>query len=169
MNVKLVRLGTKEAAKHPRGAMRVSAAAIRYRRALMAAAQTAGRAREYGATVKESASNPKVRAEARLALASLVLAGQRVRTVGILDAPGDKRVMAQLLQARRHAGKAVMTARTARRRRRVMRAMTVIAGASAVGGAAYAGWKVRPHPEPAATTAIQPTPVHAAPVEETQS
>jgi hypothetical protein len=155
MNTKILRFGTREAVRHPRGTVRLSAAAIKYRRAILAAAQTAERARHYGATVRETAANPKVRAETRLALTSLVLAGQRARKVGIASASSDKRVLAQLRHARRHAGRAVTTARNARRRQRVIRAVTVIAGAGAVGGAAYAGWKVRAQPESAPAAAIE--------------
>ena len=163
MNTTILRFGTREAVRHPRGAARMSVAAMKYRRALMAAAVAAGRAREYSASVKESVNNPKVRAEARLALISLALAGQRARKVGILEAPNDKRVLAQLLQARRHATKAATTARNARRRHRVIRRVTVIVGAGAVGGAAYASWKVRSQPEAAGTAAIASPPAYDPP------
>jgi hypothetical protein len=113
--------------------------------------------------MRDSAANPRVRAETRLALASLVLAGQRARKVGITGASSDKRVLAQLQQARRHAGKAVATARHARRRQRVIRAFTVIAGAGAVGGAAYAGWKARAEPEPPTNVALSSPPTEPTP------
>lgn len=163
MNTKIVRFGTREAAKHPRGALRLSASAVRYRAALMGAVAAAAQARRYAETMKESAANPRVRAETRLALASLVLAGQRARKVGIAGASSDKRVLAQLRQARRHAGKAVTTARHARRRQRVIRRVTVLAGAGAVGGAAYAGWKARAEPEAPANVALSSPPSEATP------
>src|SRR4051812_4623833 len=100
MNMKIVRFGAREVAQNPRGAVRLSAAALKYRGAIMAAADAAGRARVYGSVLRESAGNPKVRAEARLAAASLVLAAQRARKVGLMDATSDKRVLAQLAQAR---------------------------------------------------------------------
>ena len=157
MNTTILRFGTRAAARHPGDALRVSALAVRYRRAIMAAAEAA-------ATLKESAANPRARAEARLAVSSLVLAGKRARKIGIADATSDGRVMAQLRQARRHAGRAVTTTRRARRRQRVIRATRIIAGAGALGGAAYVGWKVRAEPEPAAhrTPASPPTDTTAA-------
>ena len=163
MNTKIVRFGTREAVKHPGGAFRLSAAAVRYRRAILGTAAAAAQARRYAGTMKDSAANPKVRAEARLALASLVLAGQRARKVGITGASSDKRVLGQLRQAQRHAGKAVATARHARRRQRVIRAFTVIAGAGAVGGAAYAGWKTRAEPGPATDVALSSPPTESTP------
>lgn len=163
MNTKIVRFGTREAVKHPGGALRLSAAAVRYRRAILGTAAAAAQARRYAGTMKDSAANPRVRAEARLALASLVLAGQRARKVGITGASSDKRVLAQLRQAQRHAGKAVATARHARRRQRVIRAFTVIAGAGAVGGAAYAGWKTRAEPEPPTDVALSSAPTEPTP------
>ena len=149
MNTTILRFGTRAAARHPGEALRVSALAVRYRRALMAAADAA-------ATLKESTANPRVRAEARLAVSSLVLAGKRARKIGFADATSDRRVMAQLRQARRHAGRAVRTTRRARRRHRVIRATRIIAGAGALGGAAYAGWKLRADAETADRTPASP-------------
>jgi hypothetical protein len=147
MNMKILRLGTREAVRHPGGAARL----FKYRRALMAAAGAAGHARQYGTSVRETATNPKVRAETRLAMASLILAGQRARKLGLVDATGDKRVIAQLRQAQRHAGRAVTTVQRERRRRRVVHRAVLLAGAGALSGAAYAGWKVRAQPEPTQT------------------
>jgi hypothetical protein len=148
MSIRILRIGTREALNHPQGTLRMSAAAIRYRKAILAAMATARQASRYGTTVKESAANPKVRAEARMALLSLALAGQRARKVGIAAASRDKQVAAQLLRAQRHAAKAVSTAKRPKGRHRIIRTSVVVAGAGAAGGAAYASWKTRPQPRP---------------------
>ena len=49
MNTKILSFGTREAVKHPQGALRVSAAAIRYRRAILAGMGAARQASKYGA------------------------------------------------------------------------------------------------------------------------
>jgi hypothetical protein len=164
MNRPLLRIGTREVVQHPRRSLRVSASALKHWRAILAAANAAKQASRYGATVKQSATNPRVQAEARLAVMSLVLATKRARKVGVAGTPHDKRVMAQLLQARHHAAKAARIARHPRRRERVIRTTMVLAGAGAVGGAAYAGSKLRAQPPqplesaPANTTAPGSTP-----------
>ena len=97
--MKVLRIGTREAVRHPQGTLRVTAAALRYRRPLLAAALAARKAARYGAIAKQSAANPRVRAEALMAMLSLAAATERAQETGIVDAATDKRVMTQLGQA----------------------------------------------------------------------
>ena len=147
MYAKLLRIGTREAVRHPRVALRLSGSALKYRGAIIAAARAAERASGYGEVIRDAAASPRVRAEAQLALASLAVAGRRAQELGVADAALDNRVAGQLRQARRHAARAMALAGRARRRRRLLRRAAVVAGAGAVGGAAYAGWKLRARPE----------------------
>jgi hypothetical protein len=136
MNVKMIRFGTKQAVRHPRLAMRLSAMALRYRGAIA----TASNMSREGSRV---AANPKIRAETRLALLSLVRARTRAQKIGLEAASSDRRVTAELSRATRHAGKALKIARRSRRRHRAVRKTTVVVGAGALGGATYLGWKRR--------------------------
>ena len=83
----------------------------------------------------------KVQSETSAAMSSLVLAGKRARRVGVAKAPNDKKVALQLRRAGRHASKAITAATHPRRRHPVLRTTTIVTGAGALGGAAYAGWK----------------------------
>ena len=135
----------------------------------MAAVMAARQAARYGAIAKQSGANPKVRAEAQMAMLSLAVAARRAQEIGIADAAADKRVMAQLGQAQRHTAKAVRIARRPRRRARVFRAIVVLVGAGVVGSAAYGKWKPRATPQqptdlPAQRTADLASPTTADPL-----
>ena len=151
MKTRLLRFGAREVVRHP-------GATFRYRRALMAAAGAAGQAHRYSTALSKTATDPKARAEARLAAASLLVAATRARQIGILEATNDKRVLGQLRHAQNHALRALATAQHRRRRQRIVR-ITVVAGAGVLGGAAYAGWRMRAQPQPAADDAPQPLPI----------
>ena len=147
MSMKILRVGTREAVRHPQGALRASAAALKHRRALMAAVIAARQAARYGALAKQTTANPRVRAEARMAMLSLALAARQAQETGIADAVSDKRVMDQLRQAGRHSAKAVKIAKHARRRARVVRTTAFLAGAALVGCVAYGGRKMYAQPQ----------------------
>jgi hypothetical protein len=145
MNTKVLDAGARLARRHPKKALRVSVFAIRQRRAILMVVNTTRRATELGSAVKQAAGNRKVQSETSSAVSSLVLAGKRARRVGVASAPNDKQVAAQLRQAGRHASKAIIAARRPRPRR-VARTTTIVTGAGALGGAAYAGWRVYARP-----------------------
>jgi len=161
MNTKIVSTGSRAVRRHPGNALRVSLLAIRHRRAILVVTHATQRAAELGSTVKRAAANPKVQAEASSAVSTLVLAGKRARRVGVAKAPSDKQVAAQLRRAGRHATNAITAATHPRRKRRVVRTTTILTGAGALSGAAYAGWRAygrSPYPaererEPKATGA----------------
>lgn len=157
MNTKILSAGSRTVGRHPGTALRVSLVAIRHRRAILVVTNATRRATRLGATVTRAAANPSVQTEASSAVSSLVLAGKRARRVGVANAPGDKQVVAQLRRAGRHATKALAAARHARRKRRVVRTTTIVTGAGALGGAAYAGWRAYGRPLHPAQTALQAT------------
>lgn len=152
---KILTTGSRTVGRHPGKALRVSLIAIRHRRAILVVTKATRRATELGATVKRATANPKVQAEASSAVSSLVLAGKRARRVGVAKATTDKKVAAQLQRAGRHASKALTAARHPRRKRRVVRTTTIVTGAGALGGVAYAGWKTYGRPQPSENTEFQ--------------
>ena len=146
MNAKVLETGTRMARRHPRKTLQLSMFAIRRRRAIVIVVNSARRATELGSAVKQAAGDRKVQSETSAAMSSLVLAGKRARQVGVAHAPGDKKVAVQLHRAGRHASKALVAARRPRRGHRVVRTTTIVTGAGALGGAAYAGWRVYARP-----------------------
>jgi hypothetical protein len=157
MNTKILSAGTRTAARHPGKTMRVSLVALKHRRAILVVTKATRRAAQLGGTVKEAATNPKVQTEASSAVTSLVRAGKRARRVGAAKAPTDKQVASQLRAAGRHASKAMTAATHRRRRGRVVRTTTIVTGAGALGGAAYAGWRAYGRPPQAAEPEPQPS------------
>jgi hypothetical protein len=141
-NAKVLEAGTRIAARHPKRTLKVSVLAIRRRRAILMVVNGTRAAAKAGSTVKQAAGDRKVKSETSAAVSSLMLAGKRARRVGVANAPADKQVAAQLHRAGRHASKALIAARRPRHRHPVLRTTTIVTGAGAVGGAAYAGWKV---------------------------
>jgi hypothetical protein len=144
--VKVLDAGARMARRHPRKAVKVSVFAVRQRRAILMMVNATRRATEVGSSIKQAAGDRKVQSETSAAMSSLVLAGKRARKVGVASAPGDKQVAAQLHRAGRHASKALLAARRPRRGHRVVRTTTIVTGAGALGGAAYAGWRVYARP-----------------------
>jgi hypothetical protein len=147
---KVISVGTRTVRRHPGKAMQLSVFALRRRRAILMIVNGTRRATQVGSEVKQAAGNRKVQSEASTALSSLMLAGKRARRVGITSAPADKQVALQLRRAGIHASKAMTAARRPKQKRPVVRTATFVTGAGALGGAAYAGWKVyaRPPLEP---------------------
>ena len=84
-------------------------------------------------------------------------AGKRAQRIGVANASSDKQIAAQLRQAERHASRALAAARHPRRRHRVVRTTTIVTGAGALGGAAYAGWRAYVQPQHPAQTEAQAT------------
>jgi hypothetical protein len=144
VNANLVKAGSKEAARHPLEAWRLSVLAVRYRQALMDATRAAQSAARLGAAAKQAAANPKVQAETRRAAARLVLAARRAREVGVANASGDKQIATELRRAREHAARAIIAARYPKPKRHLVRTTLILTGA---GGAAYAGWRVYARPQ----------------------
>ena len=157
MNTKILGAGSRTVGRHPGTAVRVSLLAIRHRRAILVVTNATRRATQLGATVKRAAANPKVQTEASSVVSSLVLAGKRAQRIGVANAPSDKQVAAQLRQAGRHASRALAAARHPRRKHRVVRTTTIVTGAGALGGAAYAGWRAYGQPLHPAQTEAQAT------------
>jgi hypothetical protein len=143
---KVIGVGARTVRRHPGKAVRLSVFAIKQRRAVLMLVSATRRAAEVGSTVKEAAGNKKVQSEASSAVSSLMLAGKRARRVGVTHAPGDKQVALQLQRAGRHASKAMTAARRPKHKRPVVRTATFVTGAGALGGAAYAGWRVYARP-----------------------
>jgi hypothetical protein len=144
--VKVLDAGARMARRHPRKTLKLSVFAVRQRRAILMVVNATRRATEVGSSIKQAAGDRKVQSETSAAVSSLVLASKRARQVGVASAPSDKKVAAQLNRAGRHASKAIMAARRPRRRNRVARTTTIVTGAGALGGAAYAGWRVYARP-----------------------
>jgi hypothetical protein len=125
--------------------------ALKHQRELRALNRAAERASRTAGTARRVAANPRVRKEVRLALAAIALASKRAREVGVAHAPRDRRLASHLRHAGQHASKAMTIAeRVSRKRRNVRKTATISIGAGALGGAAYAGWKMYGRPEPAA-------------------
>jgi hypothetical protein len=150
MNAKVLEAGTRMAGRHPKKTLKLSVFAIRRRRAILMVVNGTRHAAKVGSTVKNAASDRKVQSETSAAVSSLMLAGKRARLVGVTKAADDKQVATQLQRAGRHASKALTAARRPRHGHRVVRTTTIVTGAGALGGAAYAGWRVyaRPTPSP---------------------
>jgi hypothetical protein len=145
-----LRPASKVAQHHPQRALWITMLALRHRKALLAVKNATDHVSRSTATARRVAGNRKVQRETRLALSSMALAKERVLKVGFGRATRDKRLAAHLHQARHHASKAMVFAGRARRKRRFEpRTTTVVAvtGAGALGGAAYAGWKVYGRPQ----------------------
>ena len=144
MNAKVVKAGSREVARHPLDAWRLSVLAVRYRKALIEATRAAQTAARYGTAARQAAANPKVQAETRRAAARLMLAARRAREVGVANASGDKQLATELRRAREHAARAIIAARYPRPKRHLVRTTLILTGA---GGAAYAGWRVYARPQ----------------------
>jgi hypothetical protein len=157
MDKQIRKAGLRAARRHPWEALRISLLAVRHRRAVVMLSKATRRASRLTMTAKQAAANPKVQAEARLAVSDLARAGQRARRVGVANAYNDKQVVTQLRQASSHVSRAVAAARHPRPKRRIIRATAITAGAGALGGAAYTGWRAYSGPpsnlrEPATAT-----------------
>jgi hypothetical protein len=127
--------------------------ALKHQRKLRALNRAAERAPQLVGTARRVAANPRLRKEVRLALAAIALASGRAREVGVVRAPRDRRLASQLRHAGQHASKAMTIAeRLSRKRRNVRKTATITIGAGAVGGAAYAGWKLYGRPQPDAVS-----------------
>jgi hypothetical protein len=142
MHTKIPSVGPRRASHNPGKAVRPSVVGILSRRAALIVLTTTRRAGQVGSTFARAASDPKIHTETSSAVSSLVLAGKRARLVGVAKAPSDKQVVAQLRRAGRHASKAMTAATHPGRDHRVVGTRTIVTGAGALGGAAYAGWKV---------------------------
>jgi hypothetical protein len=158
MNTKVLSAGTRTVRRHPGKALRLSLFAIKRRRAILMVIDTTRRAAHVGATVKQAASNPRVQTETSSAISSLARASRRAQRVGVAKAPNDKQVAAQLRRAGRHASKAMEAATHPRRRHPVLRTTTIVTGAGALGGAAYAGWKAYDRSSPSTLTVNSASP-----------
>lgn len=151
MNAMLLRPISKRVRRHPRRALVIALFALEHLRGLRALNRAAERASRSAGAARRVAANRRVRKELRLALAAITLASERARKVGVVRAPGDRRLASHLRHAGHHASKAITIAeRVSRRRRNVRKAATITIGAGALGGAAYAGWKMYGRPQPTA-------------------
>src|SRR5437763_15027260 len=146
MNAKVLSAASRTVRRHPGKALQVSLFVTKRRRAVFMVIDATRRAAQLGTTVKQAASDRNVQTETSSAVSSLVLAGKRARHVGVAKAPNDKQVAAQLRRAGRHASKAMTAAKHPRRRNRVVRTTTIVTGAGALGGAAFAGWRAYTRP-----------------------
>jgi hypothetical protein len=143
---KLISTGARTVRRHPGKAVQLSVFAIKKRRAVLMLVNTTRRATEVGSEIKQAAGNRKVQSEASSAVSSLMLAGKRARRVGVTNATADKQVALQLRRAGLHASRAMTAARRPKHKRPVVRTATIVTGAGALGGAAYAGWRVYARP-----------------------
>jgi hypothetical protein len=164
MNAKVLSTGSKEAGRHPVKAFRISMFALRHRKAVMVVTTATRRASAFAASAKQAAGNPKVQSEARSAWSGLMLAGKRARDVGVSNASTDKKVAEHLRRARRHGSKALVAARNPKPDRRIVRTTTIVTGAGALGGAAYAGWRIYARPQPPGEGSGQATGVPDPPI-----
>jgi hypothetical protein len=143
---KVISVGTRTVRRHPGKAMRLSVFALKRRKAILLIVDGTRRATQVGSEIKQAAGNRKVQSEASSAMSSLMLAGKRARRVGVTNAPADKQVALQLRRAGLHASKAMTAARRPKQKRPVVRTATIMTGAGALGGAAYAGWRAYARP-----------------------
>jgi hypothetical protein len=161
LNATVLRPVSKGLQQHPLKALRISLFALRHREGVLAVTHATEHAARLGATTRRVAGNRKVQKETRLALAAMALARKRSRKVGVAHTLGDRQVAAHLRRAELHASKAITYAERARHGRRIGHTTTIIvAVAGALGGAAYAGWKVYARSQP---------PVVSSPSAETRS
>ena len=149
MNATLLLPVSKGVRRHPRKALAVALFAFRHQRKLRAVNSASQRASQSAAAARRVATNRKVRKETRLALSAMTLASERALKVGLVGAPRDRQIASHLRHARHHASKAIAIAeRVSRRRRGVRKTATITIGAGALGGAAYAGWRMYGQPQP---------------------
>ena len=141
MNKQIRRAGMRAARRNPREASRITLFGARHWQAVARATKAMRRASRVTATVRQVAANPKVTAEAKLAVSGLARAGQRARRVGIANLGNDPQVATELRQASSHASNAVAAARHPRHEKGIARATAITAGAGALGGAAYITWR----------------------------
>ena len=161
MNATFLLPVSKGVSRHPRKALAVALFALRHQRRLRAVNRASQRASQSAAAARRVAGNRKVRKETRLALSAMTLASERALRIGLVGAPRDKEVASHLRHAGQHVSKAITIAeRVSRNRRSVRETATITIGAGALGGAAYAGWKMygRPEPSPAPSPISQTTP-----------
>ena len=92
MDKQIRKAGLRAARRHPWEVLRISLLAVRHRRAVVKLSKATRRASRLTMTAKQAAANPKVQAEARLAVSDLARAGQRARRVGVANAYNDKQV-----------------------------------------------------------------------------
>ncbi len=148
MNKRITRAGLRAARQNPHEASRITLFAVRHWHAAARVTKAMRRASKLTATVRQVAADPKVTAEAKLAVSGLARAGQRARRVGIANLGNDQQVATELRRASSHASNAVAAARHPRAEKRIARATAITAGAGALGGAAYVTWKTT-HARPA--------------------
>jgi hypothetical protein len=157
LNSKVLRPVSKELQRHPYKTLRVSLFALRHRKGLLAVKHVTEHASRIGATTRRVARDRRVRRETRLALSAVALANKRARKIGLAHTLGDRQVATHLRHAGDHASKAMTFAERARHGRRIGRTTTIIVvGTGALGGAAYAGWKVYGQPQPPAASSPPP-------------
>jgi hypothetical protein len=143
----LVRPVSRAVRRRPRKAVAIALFALKHQRGLRAVTGATQRASQSAATARQVAANPKARKQTRLALSAMALASERAREVGLTNAAHDRRFASHLRHAREHASKAITFAQRATRKRRTLRkTATITIGAGALGGAAYAGWKMYGNP-----------------------
>lgn len=165
MYTTLLRPLSKGVRRHPRKALALGLFALKHQQRLRAMNRAGERAARSATTARRVAANPKVHKELRLALAAVALASERAREVGVVRASRDRRVAGHLQHAGQHASKAITIAeRVSRRRRSVRKVATITLGAGALGGAAYAGWKIYGGRPPASTV----PPAFAQPAEQVE-
>lgn len=147
MNKQIRKVGLRAVRRNPRRAIRLLLFAARHRKGLALMIKASRRASRLTGKVQQTAANPKVHAEVKLAVSDLVQAAQRARKVGVTNVLDDKRVAHQLRQASRHASSAVAATRHTRPRHLMARAMAMTVGAGVLGGLAYAGWRTHAKPD----------------------
>jgi len=96
------------------------------------------RAARLGLPAKRVATDPKVHAETRRAMADALRAARRARQVGAAQALTDKRVARKIRDATRHASRAARRA-VQPPRHRVRNTTIAVVGAGMLAGAAYEG------------------------------
>jgi hypothetical protein len=141
MNELIRKGGLRMVRQHPRDVLRISLSAGRHWKGVARTIETTRRASRLTGTVKQTVANPKVQAEAKLAVSDFLRAAQRARKVGLAKALEDKQLVDQLQQASSHASKAVAVASSQRRRHFIPGATLITVGGGLLGGAVYVGWR----------------------------
>ena len=140
---KITRLGIRAIRRHPRRALQLSLFVAKHRKAVARVLRATHRAAGFITALKEGATHPKVRGEAKAAGSALARAGREARRAGATSAFRDDQVATHLRNAKRHAANAAGTARRRPPKHGALTRTTVSGSAAAVSlaGALYAGWR----------------------------
>lgn len=133
------RVATSEVRRHPRPAGRFGLYVGRHPKKILNAIQLARRAMKLTGALQEALTDPRAKAEATSAMASITTATRLVREAGLANALADEHIRRELRRASTHASRAIAFARHPKPRRSLAVPLVATVAATALTGAAYFG------------------------------